>query len=187
MPTQKDIDEMNALLKKVPTPEQTAELSKISEVFHNKYKPLSSEQEKLGAEIERATRSPGFLLTKAHVNAAMINHKKLRALYIEHFSAIADWGRRSGQASCTRQAERTQLYTIRVSDQWLAIVDALPLGTTEERLYAGQYVGTGGGDVTFQPDPEPVISPENMVGAELVRLGGVCMGARAEYVPGANK
>ena len=92
-PTQKELDTLDAALKRiqasqqggsttnVPTPEQSAELSKIAEDFHRKHEPLSSEFNRLRAEIERSTQAPGFLVTNAHIQAAMVNHKKLRALY----------------------------------------------------------------------------------------------------------
>lgn len=75
----------------------------------------------------------------------MMNHKKLRALFVEHLNVIASWGHQSRRADCVRQAEKTRLYMIHVSDQWLAKVAALPLGTVEDRLSAAQYVMTGGG------------------------------------------
>jgi hypothetical protein len=186
MPTQKDIDAMNALLKKVPTPEQDAEFKKIIDANENKYEYLHAEQEKLGAEIEHATQLPGYLLTKAHVQGATTNHKKLRALYLEHFNAISDWGVRSGRASCTRQAEKMRLYTIRVSDKWLAKVAALPLGTIEDRIIAAQYVGVGGGDESFYPEPEPSGGTRYWVDTELIGLYAVCGGGRGEYVPGTE-
>lgn len=186
--TQKDIDALNAAMKNAPTPEQNAELSKITDDFQSKYEPLSSEFDKLTAEIERVAKSsmPKYLITKGHVQTAMINHKKLRALYLGHINAVADWGNRSNRMSCVRQAEKTRLFTMRVSDQWLSKVAALPLGTVEDRLYVGQYVGTGGGDMTFQPDPEPVIDARYSVGMELIGLYAVCSGGKQEYVPGTE-
>jgi hypothetical protein len=186
MPTQKDIDAANALLKKVPTPEQDAALKKITEIYSEKYGLLEPEFEKLAKEINHAADLPGFLLTKGHVQAAMINHKKLRSLYLGHFNAIADWGHRSGRASCTRQAEKMRLYAIRVSDQWLAIVAALPLGTEEDRIIARQYVAAGAGDNTFHPEREPTASTRYWVGTELIGLHAVCGGWREEYVPGTE-
>src|SRR5690606_16412141 len=87
--------------------------------------------------------------------AAMANHKKLRALFLEHFDAIAIWGRQSGRISCVRQAGKMRPYTIRVSDLWLEAVAALPLGRVEDRLVAAPYVAQGGGHDTFGVDPEP--------------------------------
>jgi len=188
MPTQKDLDALDVALKNMPTTEQNAELSKIADDFQKKYGALNSEFDILGAEIEHVTQSsrPNYLLTKSHIQAAMVNHKKLRALYLEHFQAVAGWARQSGRTNCANQTERMRLYTIRVSDQWLRKVAALPLGTVQDRAYAGLYVGTGGGDITFQPDPEPVIDARYSVGMELIGLDAVCSGSKPEYVPGTE-
>jgi len=184
-PTQKELDAMEAAFKKLPTPEQEAELSKITDNYQKKYYPLHNEFEKLGSEIDKATDTSDFLLTRAHVQAAMMNHKKLRALYLEHFNDVAVWGHRSGRANCVRQAEKMRLYTMRVSDQWLVRVTALPLGTVQERAYAGLYVMQGGADDTFYPDPEPGDN-RHWVATEIIGLYAVCGGGRGEYVPGTE-
>src|SRR5690606_27846433 len=68
MPTQAQIDAMvNAAIKKMPTPEQNAELTRINDDYGKKYESLDSDFEKLGSDIVRATRATGFLLTKSHV------------------------------------------------------------------------------------------------------------------------
>lgn len=186
-PSQKDFDALNAALKNMPTPQQNTELSKITDEYQKKYAPLNTELDKLTAEVERVTQSsaPNYLITKAHVQAAIINHKKLRALYVEHFDAVADWGRRSGRASCARQAEKTRLYMMRVSDQWLAKVAVLPLGTASDRAYAGLYMAAGG-DMTFQPDLDPAFDTKYTVDTALIGLYAVCGGGKEEYIPGAE-
>lgn len=185
MPTQKELDALDVELKKMPTPVQNAELTRIADEYQKKYEPLNSELDNLGRKIERSTQSPGFPLTKADVHAAIAMHKKIRAFYLDNLNAIAGWGRQSRRSSCERQAEQMKSYTKTVSDQWLAKSEALLLSTVEDRLYAFQYLASGGG-MTFQPDLEPVSDPKYTVPFEMIGLNAVCSGYKEEYVPGTE-
>ncbi|MDB6063407.1 MAG: hypothetical protein JWM78_3510 [Verrucomicrobiaceae bacterium] len=196
-PTQKELDVLDAALKKIqasekngalknfPTPAQSEAFKKIGDWNTQKYELLNPEFYKLSKKIEQDTNSPGFQLTKAHLQAAMTNHKMLRALYEEHLNAVGGWGRQSGRMDCVRQAEKTRLYMRRVSDQWLRKVAVLPLSKVEDRLYAAQYIGAGGGE-TFHLGLEPSGDTRYWVNTEQIGLAAVCIGGKEEYVPGTE-
>jgi len=197
-PTQKELDALDAALKNIqaqerngalknfPTRKQSEEFKKIGDEGTKKNELLNPEFDRLSKKIEQDTKGPGFQLTKAHLQAAMVNHKKLRALFSEQIDAIVDWGRKANRTNCVRQAEKTRLYMIRVSDQWLRKVTLLPLSTVEDRLYAAQYIGAGGGE-TFHSGLEPSGDTKYWVGTELIGLGNVCLGRQEEYMPGTEK
>lgn len=194
-PTQKELEALNAALKKIhtqeqngasknfPTREQDAEFSKISELFQNKYEAMSPAFKRQEAELKRVLAlTLSCPLTQAHIQAGIEIHKKMRSLYAEHFTEISDWGNRTGRISCVRQAGKMKAYMIRLSDQWLAKTPALPLTTVAERAYAAYWIGGGGG---FSPGGDPLADPKHAVGVEIIGFYGVCRGNK-EYEPGTK-
>lgn len=170
-------------LAKVPTQSQMAEYDKIFYKFQDKDEEISHEADALGEKIDDAVHLPGVQFNRGHIDAARVIHKKLRVAYLENFNELMGWAGKSNRTACLHQAEKTQAYTINVSDAWLARVAALPLSTEQDRILAYGIVLTGGGS-TFRPaDSDPV---RNGVGREMEGLNAVCMGGQSEYEPVLN-
>ncbi len=174
-------DSMDDALAKVPTPPQLDQYEKIMHTYQNKDEEITHDANDLMEDINAAVHLPGVQLTRHHIDAAIVIHKRTRAAYLEYFNELVDWAKTSHRLACQHQTEKTQAYTINVSDAWLVRAQGLSLATAMDRITAFGIVQSGGGETFFPVNSDPV---RYMVGREMEGLNAVCMGGQNEYEPG---
>lgn len=185
MPTQKDIDALEAEFKKFPTPNQQKELDEIMEKFNTNFDKVGNDLEAFGARIEKISASPGFPLSEKDIQDCISNHKRTRELYLNTVDELSKWGVKTSRLSCVRQSALQKGFFERGSSYFMATINGLPLGSVGERAASALWITLPFG-LCGPGSLVPDIDARLKYSGEILGLYGVCNGARAEYVPGTE-